>query len=230
MKESKQAAKILLVEDEKKVSAFIKRGLEEERYSIEVAHDGEKGAELWKQHSYDLVLLDIMMPKKDGLTLLHEMRSAGDMTPVLMLTAKGTIEDKVAGLDTGADDYLAKPFAFAELLARVRSMLRRKIADKQTLISILDLSLDLVTHKAIRYGKEIELTVKEYALLEYFIRNKNKVLSRSVISEHIWNYNFDTGTNIIDVYINHLRSKIDDGFEKKLFHTVRGVGYTMKDM
>ncbi len=220
--------KILVVEDEKKVGAFIKKGLEEERYSVEVAFDGDKGEELACQGSFDLIILDILMPKKDGLTMLKELRAKHITTPVLMITAKGSVEDKVKGLDTGADDYLVKPFAIAELLARVRSLLRRGGPEKSTALTVADLTLDLVSHKATRGENLIELTGKEYTLLEYFMRNTNKVLSRTIISEHIWNYNFDTGTNIIDVYINHLRNKIDGEFEKKLIHTVRGVGYMMK--
>ena len=168
------------------------------------------------------------MPKKDGLTMLKELRAKHITTPVLMITAKGSVEDKVKGLDTGADDYLVKPFAIAELLARVRSLLRRGGPEKSTALTVADLTLDLVSHRATRGENLIELTGKEYTLLEYFMRNTNKVLSRTIISEHIWHYNFDTGTNIIDVYINHLRNKIDGEFEKKLIHTVRGVGYMMK--
>ena len=220
--------KILVVEDEKKVAAFIKKGLEEDNFKVELAYDGEKGEELATESAFDLIILDILMPKKDGLTMLEELRAKHISTPVLMITAKGSVEDKVRGLDSGADDYLVKPFAIAELLARVRSLLRRGGLEKLTTLAIANLTLDLVSHKAIRGGKTIELTAKEYTLLEYFMRNTNKVLSRTIISEHIWNYNFDTGTNIIDVYINHLRNKVDGEFEKKLIHTVRGVGYMMK--
>ena len=220
--------KILVVEDEKKVGAFIKKGLEEDRYIVELADDGDKGEELASDGSFDLIILDILMPKKDGLTVLKELRGKQISTPVLVITAKGSVDDKVKGLDSGADDYLVKPFAIAELLARVRSLLRRGGPEKSTTLSVADLTLDLVSHKATRGENLIELTGKEYTLLEYFMRNTNKVLSRTIISEHIWNYNFDTGTNIIDVYINHLRNKIDGEFEKKLIHTVRGVGYMMK--
>jgi DNA-binding response OmpR family regulator len=227
----KNAIRILVVEDEKKISALIKKSLEGESYSIETAFDGEKGEQLLLEQSFDLALLDIMMPKKDGIQVLQSIREKNIQTPVLMLTAKGSIEDRVHGLDVGADDYLVKPFAIEELLARVRSLLRRKITDNTTAttLAIGDLSLDLVSHKAMRGDKTIELTAREFALLEFFIRNKNNIMNRSVISEQIWNYNFDTGTNIIDVYINHLRVKIDGDFEKKLLHTVRGVGYIMKD-
>jgi heavy metal response regulator len=229
MKEQK--SKILIIEDEKKISALIRKGLEEENYSVEDASDGEKGEQLALKQRYDLIILDIMLPKKDGIQVLSALRASDIETPVLMLTAKGTVEDRVKGLDTGADDYLVKPFAITELLARVRSLLRRKKgAEKSaTTLTIADLTVDLVSRKVMRDGKLIDLTTKEFSLLEFFIRNKNKTLNRSTITEHIWNYNFDTGTNIIDVYINHLRTKIDGNFEKKLLHTIRGVGYVMKD-
>ncbi|HYQ87920.1 MAG TPA: heavy metal response regulator transcription factor [Bacteroidota bacterium] len=221
--------KILVVEDEKKVAKFLKQGLEEERYAVDVASDGLQGESLALSGDYDLIILDIFLPKKDGIVVLKGIRSRQLKTPILMLTAKSSVEDKVEGLDSGADDYLSKPFAFAELVARVRSLLRRGAAEKSTILKIQDLQLDTVTHKAKRADKAIELTGKEYALLEYLMRNVNRVLTRTILSEHIWNYNFDTGTNVVDVYVNHLRSKIDDGFEKKLLFTVRGVGYVLKD-
>ncbi|TLY30177.1 MAG: response regulator [Ignavibacteria bacterium] len=221
--------KILVVEDEKKVAKFLKQGLEEERYAVDVASDGLQGETLALSGEYDLIILDIFLPKKDGIVVLKGIRSKQLKTPVLMLTAKSAVEDRVEGLDSGADDYLSKPFAFAELVARVRSLLRRGAAEKSTILKILDLQLDTVTHKAKRADKAIELTGKEYALLEYLMRNVNRVLTRTILSEHIWNYNFDTGTNVVDVYVNHLRSKIDDGFEKKLLFTVRGIGYVLKD-
>ncbi|HET6271769.1 MAG TPA: response regulator transcription factor [Bacteroidota bacterium] len=221
--------RILLVEDEKKVASFIRQGLEEEHYSVDVAHDGEKGLLMAESEQYDLLILDVMLPKKNGLEVIKVFRARKGTTPALMLTAKSATDDKVAGLDSGADDYLTKPFAFAELLARVRSLLRRGGKEKSTVLAMADLELDTVTHKAKRAGRLIELTAKEYALLEYFLRNRDRVLSRTLISEHIWDYNFDTGTNIIDVYVNHLRNKIDSGAEKKLIHTVRGVGYVIKE-
>jgi heavy metal response regulator len=221
--------RILVIEDEKKVAQFLKQGLEEEHYVVDVAYDGDRGEFLASTEHYDLIILDILLPKKNGVFVLRELRGKRVNTPVLMLTAKSSTEDKVEGLDSGADDYLTKPFAFSELVARVRSLLRRGGSEKSAVLKIADLQLDLVTHKAKRGEKAIELTAKEYALLEYFMRNKNRVLTRTLISEHIWNYNFDTGTNVIDVYINHLRSKVDDGFDKKLLYTVRGVGYVMKD-
>jgi heavy metal response regulator len=220
---------ILVIEDEKKVARLIQKGLEEEEYAVDVAHDGERGLTMSEAHAYDLMIVDVMLPKMNGLELVQVIRSRKGKTPILMLTAKATIEDKVAGLDSGADDYLTKPFAFEELLARVRSLLRRGAQQKSTILAIADLELDTVTHKAKRGGRTIELTAKEYALLDYFLQNKDRVLTRSAISEHIWDYNFDTGTNIIDVYINHLRNKVDNNFDKKLIHTVRGVGYVLKE-
>jgi two-component system OmpR family response regulator len=220
--------KILIVEDEKKVAKFVQQGLEEERYTFMVANDGLQGETLATTEKFDLIILDILLPKKDGISVLKTLRANRNNTPVLLLTAKSSIENKVEGLDSGADDYLTKPFSISELLARMRSLLRRGTSEKSTLLNVGDLQLDLVLHKAKRGEKSIELTAREYALLEYFMRNVNHVLTRSIISEHIWNYNFDSGTNVVDVYINHLRNKIDDGFEKKLIHTVRGVGYVMK--
>jgi len=221
--------KILVVEDEKKVAKILRQGLEEEQFTVDVATDGQQGEALAVANHYDLIVLDILLPKKDGIEVLTDLRAQGVKTPVLLLTAKSSTEDKVEGLDRGADDYLTKPFAFEELIARVRSLLRRGAADAVTVLKFADLQLDIVARKALRGEKVIELTGKEYALLEYFIRNSNRVLTRTVISEHIWHYNFDTGTNVVDVYINHLRSKIDDGFDKKLLHTVRGIGYVLKD-
>jgi heavy metal response regulator len=221
--------RILVVEDEKKVARFIQQGLEEEHYAVEIAGDGETGALLAEAGTYDLIILDVMLPGMNGIEVTRRLRAARVPTPILMLTAKTATEDKVAGLDSGADDYLTKPFAFAELLARVRSLLRRGSLDKTTVLAVADLELDMVTHRARRAGRAIDLTAKEYALLEYFMRNKDRVLSRTIISEHIWDYNFDTGTNLIDVYVSHLRTKIDSGHERKLIHTVRGVGYVMRE-
>jgi len=221
--------RILVVEDEKKVARFIQQGLEEEHYAVEIANDGESGALLAETGTYDLIILDVMLPGINGIDVTRRLRAARIPTPILMLTAKTATEDKVAGLDSGADDYLTKPFAFAELLARVRSLLRRGTLEKTTMLSVADLELDMVTHRARRAGRAIDLTAKEYALLEYFMRNKDRVLSRTIISEHIWDYNFDTGTNLIDVYVSHLRTKIDSGHERKLIHTVRGVGYVMRE-
>ena len=220
---------ILIVEDEKKVAGFIKQGLQEERYTVDVAYDGEEALLLAGMNRYDVIILDIMLPKKDGMEVLKALRTQGLSTPILMLTAKDTLEDKVRGLDSGADDYITKPFAFAELLARIRALLRRGKPTNETSLTAADLMLDPATHKVQRAGKQIELTSKEYALLEYFLRNKGQVLTRTLINEHVWGYRFDTGTNIVDVYVNYLRSKIDRGFDKKLIHTVRGVGYVLRE-
>ncbi|HEV8538367.1 MAG TPA: response regulator transcription factor [Bacteroidota bacterium] len=221
--------RILIIEDEKKVCKFLKQGLEEEQHSVDVVHDGEQGECLASTQDFDLIILDLLLPKKDGIAVMRDLRGKGIATPVLMLTAKSSTENIVEGLDSGADDYLTKPFSFSELLARVRSLLRRGGSEKSTVVKLADLQLDTVTHKAKRGEKTIELTAREYALLEYFMRNVNRVLTRTIISEHIWNYNFDSGTNVVDVYVNHLRNKVDDGFDRKLLHTVRGVGYVMKD-
>ena len=221
--------RILVVEDEKKVARFIQQGLEEEHHTVDVAHDGEAGLAMAEAQRYDVIILDVMLPGKSGIDVTRELRARKRATPILMLTAKTATEDKVAGLDSGADDYLTKPFAFAELLARVRSLLRRGTQEKSTVLALADLELDTVTHKARRGTRTIDLTTKEYALLEFFLRNKERVLSRTIIAEHIWDYHFDTGTNLIDVYINHLRNKVDTGFDRKLIHTVRGVGYVLKE-
>jgi len=221
--------KILVVEDEKKVASFIKRGLEEEKYEVDVAYDGEEGCQKILDGSYSLIVLDVMLPKKDGFAVVKEMRMKKLQTPVLMLTAKDSVEDIVAGLNSGSDDYLTKPFAFAELLARVRALLRRSEQERGAEIRFADLRLDPVTHKVWRKDKEIDLTAKEYSLLEFFMRNPNQVLTRTTIAENVWDYIFDSFTNIIDVYVNYLRKKIDRDADKKLIHTVRGVGYILKE-
>ncbi len=220
--------RILIVEDEKKVAGFIKKGLEEETYAVDVAHDGEEGFHLADMNQYDMIILDVMLPKMDGLEVLTRLRDKKVSTPILLLTAKDAVDDKVTGLNKGADDYLTKPFAFSELLARIRSLLRRGQAETQTELKVGDLVLDMVSHKVSRNGEEIELTGKEYSLLEYFMRNEGKVLTRTMIAEHVWDYNFDTFTNVIDVYVNHLRKKIDKKYPAKLLHTLRGVGYVMR--
>jgi heavy metal response regulator len=222
--------KILVVEDEKKVAAFIKRGLEDEGYSVDAVHDGAEGFRMARDNSYDLILLDVMLPKKDGLTVVKELRQSDKFTPVLMLTARDTTDDIVAGLDAGSDDYLTKPFAFAELSARVRSLVRRTEQDRGAELTFADLRLDPVTHRVWRSGKDIDLTTKEYGLLEYMMRNPETVLSRGMIADHVWEHAFDNFTNIIDVYVNYLRKKVDKGFDRKLIHTVRGQGYVLKEM
>ncbi|OHB25055.1 MAG: DNA-binding response regulator [Desulfuromonadaceae bacterium GWB2_53_15] len=221
--------KILVVEDEKKVAGFIKRGLEEDNYEVTVTHDGAEGFKQALENDFSLVVLDVMLPKMDGLTVIKELRAAGKRTPVLMLTARDTTDDIVSGLEAGSDDYLTKPFAFAELLARVRALLRRGEQDRGAEISFADLRLDPVTHKVWRSDKEIDLTAKEYGLLEYLMRNPNTVLSRAMIAEHVWDYAFDSFTNIIDVYVNYLRKKVDKDHPVKLIHTVRGQGYILRE-
>jgi heavy metal response regulator len=221
--------RILVVEDEKKVASFIKKGLEEEHYAVDIAYDGEEGLTLAQINEYDLILLDIMLPILDGMEVLRQIRRNGSNVPVLMLTAKDSVEDIVTGLDGGSDDYLTKPFSFAELVARVRALLRRKEKEKTDLLTVGDLSLSTSTHRVKRGDREIELTAKEYALLEYLMRNPNRILTRVLITEHVWDYHFDPSTNVIDVYVNYLRKKIDQGFEKKLIHTIWGSGYMIKD-
>ena len=221
--------KVLVVEDEKKVASFIKRGLEEEKYEVDTAFDGEEGLTKALASSYEVIVLDVMLPKMDGVAVIKEMRARKNRTPVLMLTAKDSVDDIVAGLDSGSDDYLTKPFAFAELLARIRALMRRSEQERGAEIHFAELRLDPVSHKVWRSDKEIDLTSKEYALLEYFMRNPNQVLTRTMIAEHVWDYTFDSFTNIIDVYVNYLRKKVDRDSDKKLIHTVRGVGYILKE-
>ncbi|MEA5113870.1 MAG: response regulator transcription factor [Geobacteraceae bacterium] len=221
--------KILVVEDEKRIAKFIKRGLEDEGYEVDVARDGEEGSEKVQDVSFGLVILDLMLTIKDGLTLLDQMRGKKILTPVLIVSGKNTVEDIVAGLDAGADDYLKKPFAVSELIARVKALQRRASRDRGAKIFFADLCLDPVKHRVWRNEKEIELTGKEYELLEYLVRHPNQVVSRSMIADAIWEGGFDTFTNIIDVYVNYLRKKIDKGRDRKLIHTVRGRGYLFKD-
>jgi DNA-binding response OmpR family regulator len=221
--------RILVIEDEKKVANFIKKGLEEEFYAVDVAVNGKEGFELASTEEYDLIILDVMLPFMDGFTITKELRKKDILTPILLLTVKETIQDKVTGLDSGADDYLTKPFAFEELLARIRALLRRTEQTKSTNLKIGNLILDLQSHRVTIDETEIVLTPKEYSILEYLMRNKNRVISRTKLVEHVYDYHFDTETNIIDVYINKLRSKIDLDPNKPLIQTVRGAGYMIKD-
>jgi heavy metal response regulator len=219
--------RVLVIEDEQKIAAFIKRGLAENAYAVDVAHDGEEGYDWARNFEYDFIILDIMLPKMDGLKLCRRLRQEGNRAQILMLTAKDAVDDRVAGLDAGADDYLVKPFAFRELLARLRALRRRTGEQRATRLHIGDLTLDLVAHHAERQGQPIELTAKEFALLEFLMRHPNQTLSRTVIAEHVWGYNFYHQSNVVDVYIRYLRRKIDDPFEAKLLQTVRGMGYRL---
>ncbi len=220
--------RILLIEDEKRLASFILRGLREEHYAVDHAANGEKGFEMAAINPYDLILLDLMLPEKDGLTICQELRKKNILTPILMLTARNSVQDRVMGLNSGADDYLAKPFAFEELLARIQALLRRQRQAKTTKLCVEDLELDQLTHQVRRAGKEIVLTSREYALLEYMMLHTGQIVTRTMISEHVWNESFDTFTNVIDVYVNYVRNKIDKDFDKPLIHTIRGTGYVLR--
>jgi two-component system OmpR family response regulator len=220
--------KILVIEDDPTVGQFVKRGLEEQRWGVDLVGDGEEGERLASSDSYDLVILDMRLPGKPGLQVLHSLRARGIVVPVLVLTAQDAVDAKVQTLRAGADDYVTKPFAFEELLARVEAVSRRPRALTTPALRIDDLVLDRDTHEVRRGDVVIELTPKEYAVLEYLVRHVGKVMSRTLITEYAWGYHFDPGTNIVDVVINHLRKKIDAGHDRKLIHTVRGVGYVVK--
>jgi two-component system copper resistance phosphate regulon response regulator CusR len=221
--------RILLVEDEAKVAGFVKRGLVAERYAVDVAPDGRQGLEFAKTFQYDLIILDLTLPEIDGNTVLKRVRAADTEVPVLILTARDAVQDKVSNFEAGADDYLTKPFAFAELQVRVKALLRRGPVNRASTVRLKDLELDRLSQQVKRAGKRIELTTKEYSLLEYLMSNAGRVLSRNMIIEHVWDESFDGLTNVVDVYIRHLRKKVDDPFEAKLIHTVRGVGYAVRD-
>jgi two-component system copper resistance phosphate regulon response regulator CusR len=220
--------KILFVEDDKDIAHFVKKGLEENYLAVDTAYDGEEGVYLALHERYDLFILDIMLPKLDGIEILKSIRENGIDTPVIFLTAKDAEKDIVKGLNLGADDYMVKPFSINELLARVRAILRRDKAQWVSELKVADLIVDLKTHKVFRGGKRIDLTPKEYALLEYLVRNEGQILTRTMISESIWDYHFDSLTNVIDVHIYHLRNKIDKGFNPQLLHTIKGVGYVLE--
>lgn len=221
--------RLLVVEDEKDLNKLIAKKLILEGYSVDRCFDGEEAEDFIRTAEYDGIILDIMMPKKDGLTLLCELRNSGSHVPVLLLTAKDAISDRVTGLDSGASDYLIKPFSFDELCARIRAMLRKNNSSSSNVFTVADLTVDTASKRVRRGEKNIELSAKEYALLEYMIRNKGIVLSREKIENHIWNFDYEGGTNVIDVYISYLRRKIDNGFEKKLIQTVRGSGYVIRE-
>ncbi len=220
--------RLLVVEDEARIARFIQRGLEEEHHAVDVAPDGDDAVHLATINEYDVILLDILLPRKNGLAVCRELRARNVSAPILMLTAKDSVEDKVAGLNSGADDYLTKPFAFDELLARVNALARRRSLDRAPLLRVDDLTLDPLTHEVRRGGEPIELTNKEYALLALLMRRPGQVLTRTQIAEQIWDMDFDNESNVIDVYIRYLRKKIDADGTRPLIHTVRGAGYTMK--
>lgn len=221
--------RLLVIEDEKKVADFIARGLRAERFAVDVANDGQAGWELSSKFPYDLIILDLMLPGLNGIELLRRLRRQGGDSPVLVLTARDGTADKVENFEAGADDYLTKPFAFAELLVRVRALLRRPPGNRDHMLRVADLEIDRLTQQVRRAGKRMELTGKEYALLEYLAAQVGRVISRTMIVEHVWDQSFEGLTNIVDVYVRHLRTKIDDPFPTKLIHTVRGVGYSLQE-
>jgi DNA-binding response OmpR family regulator len=221
--------RILVVEDEKRLADFIKNGLEEQNYSVDIAHDGEDAEYLALTHEYDLLILDILLPKRNGWEVCESLRDQGLDTPIIMLSALSDVSDRIKGLDKGADDYLPKPFVIAELVARVKALLRRSHHTSQPLVKMRDLVFDITARTVKRDGEEIALTNKEFALLEYLVLNKNKVVTRTMISEHVWDIHFDPGSNVIDVIINFLRKKIEKKGEERLIHTIRGAGYMLKD-
>ncbi len=220
--------RILLIEDEKKTAAFIAKGLEEEGYAVEAASDGGAGLEIALTSRFDLLLVDVMLPKKDGWTVVEELRGQGVHTPILFLTARDSVPDRVKGLELGGDDYLVKPFAFSELVARVRSLMRRSESKQDEQLRVEDLELDTHRHRAVRAGEPLHLTAKEFLLLAHLVRCAGQVVSRKEIEGHVWGIDFQTGTNVLDVMVRRLRAKVDDPYPKKLIHTVRGSGYVLK--
>lgn len=221
--------RILIAEDQKDLNKVLTKKLTAEGYSVDSCFDGEEALDFLNMAQYDGVILDIMMPRLDGLSVVKHMRASGDATPVLFLTARDSVEDKVRGLDLGANDYLVKPFSFEELMARVRALTRKSTAENSPVYEICDLRLDTGSHSVTRSDKKIKLSAKEFALLEYLLRNKGQVLSREKIENSLWNFDYEGGTNAVDVYIRYLRKKIDEDFSPRLIHTVRGVGYVLKD-
>lgn len=220
--------RILLIEDEKRISNFITRGLKEKKFVVDTAFDGEEGLYLAENCPYDCILLDIMLPKKDGFEICKELRRKKINTPILMLTARHAVKDRINGLNTGADDYLSKPFAFAELLARIRALTRRHLDEKTNVLTVADLELNTLNQEVRRGEKKVSLTAKEYMLLQYLMMHANQIVTRTMISEHVWEEEFNSFSNIIDVHMTHLRKKVDGGSKKRLIHTVRGSGYILK--
>jgi two-component system copper resistance phosphate regulon response regulator CusR len=221
--------RVLIIEDEPKSAAYLRKGLSEHGYVADLACDGEDGLYLAQNSEYDLLILDIMLPLRDGWSVMTELRRTGKQTPVLFLTARDSVPDRVKGLDLGADDYLVKPFAFSELLARIRTILRRGPKRRSENLCFADLELDPLSHKAVRAGKRLDLTPKEFLLLALFVRRAGEVLTRTLIAEQVWDMNFDCGTNVVDVHVRRLRAKVDDPFDRKLIHTIRGVGYVLEE-
>jgi two-component system copper resistance phosphate regulon response regulator CusR len=221
--------RVLIVEDEAKTAAYLAKGLREHGFVADVAHDGRDGLHLAQSETYDIAVLDVMLPGRDGWTVLHELRSSGNTLPVLLLTARDGVTDRVRGLELGADDYLVKPFAFSELLARIRTVLRRGAIRQPDLLCVGDLELEVVRRKVQRAGQKFELSPKEFCLLSLLMRRPGEVLSRTFIAEQVWDMNFDSDTNVVDVQIRRLRAKVDDPFDRKLIHTVRGVGYVLEE-
>ncbi len=217
--------RLLVIEDEKQLLRLIGKNLKEEGYVFDLASDGREGLNFAESVEYDCIILDLMLPFIDGFTIIQKLRAKNINSPIIILTAKSATKDKVNGLDYGADDYITKPFSFEELIARIRAMLRRKLDEKETILTCGDLTLDLISREVYRDNRLIEFTAKEFAILEYFLRNKNRILTKSQIAEHVWNYEFDYRSNIIEVYIRYLRKKIDDDYSRKFIHTIRGVGY-----
>jgi two-component system, OmpR family, response regulator len=221
--------RVLIVEDDRTIADFLAQGLSEAGYAVDVAADGERGLELAAANAYDAAIMDVMLPRLDGLTVIDRMRARGIRTPVLILSARRTVDDRVSGLQAGGDDYLTKPFAFAELLARVQALIRRSTgATEATRLSVGDLTMDLLTRRIERAGRLLDLRPREFALLEYLMRNAGRVLTKTMILSHVWGYNFNPGTNVVDVLVSRLREKIDRDFEPKLLQTVRGVGYVLR--
>ncbi len=224
-----EAVHILVVEDEQKTAAYLKKGLTENGFTVDIATDGETGLTLARKSHYDLIILDVMLPKRDGWSVISELRRSGKQTLSLFLTAKDSVDDRIKGLELGADGYLIKPFSFSELLAHVRSLLRRSQTRSPEVIKLADLELDLIQHRASRAGRKLDLTPKEFSLLSLLARRSGEVLSRTLIAEQVWDMNFDSATNVVEVQIRRLRAKVDDPFEKKLIHTIRGRGYVMRE-
>jgi two-component system, OmpR family, response regulator len=220
--------RVLVVEDEKKLASFLRKGLLAENLVVDLMHDGDAAFEQILTQAYDAIILDIMLPGRDGLAILREMRRRHISTPVLLLSARGTVNERVEGLNFGADDYMPKPFSISEVVARIRALLRRASGEHATLMQVADLSLNVVTREATRAGAKVELTNREFALLEYLMAHAGRVITKTALCEHVWEHHFDTGTNVVEVCIQRLRRKIDEGHERKLLHTVRGTGYALR--